>query len=292
METRRLVSSEGLSELHLHTFTEHFRNLNPHINPIDSTEEFISVTVDNDAAVNNDITVEETINMAKNLKNNKACEEDQIINEFLSCAVDKIAVPLSSLFNIVLNSGSVPDDWTLGIIKPIYKQKDDIKDPKNYRGISLISCICKLFTAILNKRLSEFVDVNNAIGEEQVGFRRSYSTLDHVVSLQSIIHLYLNKRKRIYCTFVDYAKAFDSINRVSLCKKITLVNINGRIFKVIYDLYSNAKSCVRLNGIDSEYFTCNVGIRQGDNLSPLLFCIYLNDLQTFLQRESVLVCLF
>ena len=151
-------------------------------------------------------------------------------------------------------------------------------DPNNYRGITLLSCIGKVFTALLNQRLTRFLDAIGAIGDEQAGFRQGYSTIDHVFTLHSILDMYINTGQRVYCAFIDYRKAFDFVDRVSLWKKMLSLGINGSLLKVIYNLYYGAKSCVKSNGKMSEYFHCNVGVRQGENLSPLLFAIFLNDL--------------
>ena len=105
--------------------------------------------------------------------------------------------------------------------------------------------------------------------------------------MHSLIDLYLSQKKRLYCAFVDYKKAFDLVDRSSLWSKLIANNINGKIFNVLYNLYYKAKSCVsvRVNNDRSELFDCNIGVRQGDNLSPLMFAIYLNDFEFFMSRR-------
>ena len=97
--------------------------------------------------------------------------------------------------------------------------------------------------------------------------------------------IYLNKRKRLYCCFVDYQKAFDTINRTKLWTKLLSSGISGRILKVIKNLYSQAKACVNVSRQNSEYFSCNVGVRQEENLSMLLFSLYLADPNEFISRS-------
>ena len=171
------------------------------------------------------------------------------------------------------------------IIIPLYKNKGSVNDPDNYRGITLLSCLSKLFTSALNNRITIFLERFDSIGEEQAGFRAGYSTMDHVFVLNSIIDIYLQKRKRVYCAFIDYKKAFDLVDRSSLWSKLISHGINGKLMSVIFNLYHHAKSCVRANGKMSDYFTCNVGVRQGENLSPLLFAIYLNDFESYVSRH-------
>ena len=234
--------------------------------------------------------MEEIQKQIKKLKYNKACGIDNIINEFLkNCPRDVLEV-ITKLFNIVLNSAVLPHSWCIGMIKPIYKNKGSPDDTDNYRGITLLSCVAKLFTGCINRRLTDFIEGSGQLGEEQAGFREGYSTLEHAFVLQSLIGLYLHKKKRLYCLFVDYKKAFDLVDRSSLWMKLISHGINGKIISVIYNMYKGAKSCVKQNTKLSSLFECSIGVRQGENLSPLLFAIFLNDFEYFLSRNYNYVC--
>ena len=184
----------------------------------------------------------------------------------------------------MLNTGIVPYDWCVGIIQPLYKNKGLKNDPDNYRGITLLSCLGKLFTAAINDRLTLYLEGAGVIGEEQAGFIEGYSTVDHIFVLHSLIDFYLFGHQRLYCAFVDFKKAFDLVNRSLLWHKLIANKINGNVLNVIYNMYDNAKSCVRLGPVLSEFFTCNIGVRQGENLSPLLFAIYLNDFEQHVSK--------
>ena len=131
----------------------------------------------------------------------------------------------------------------------IYK-KGLLSDPDNYRGITLLSCTSKLFTSCLNSRLSCYVE-ENIIGQEQAGFREGYSTIDHVFVLHVVIELYKSVHKRIYCAFIDYRKAFDSIDRSIIWQKLLSYGINGKMFIVIKDIYDKAKSCLMKDNMRS-----------------------------------------
>ena len=91
----------------------------------------------------------------------------------------------------MLNSGIIPGDWCLGIIKPIYKKKGSKDDPDNYRGITLLNCVGKFFTACINARLTSYIEAAGLMGEVQAGFCEGYSTLDHIFVLHSLVDLYL-----------------------------------------------------------------------------------------------------
>ncbi|CAL4122579.1 unnamed protein product, partial [Meganyctiphanes norvegica] len=155
----------------------------------------------------------------------------------------------------------------------------------NYRGITLLSCIGKLFTSVLNSRLYSYLTNENILGNEQAGFRPKHSTLDHIFALHILSKSYIDQNKQLFCAFVDYSKAFDFIDRTYLWQKLIASDINGKVFDVIKSMYENAKSHVSFKNTLSNQFPCEVGVRQGENLSPLLFAIYLNDFNTFLSER-------
>ena len=100
------------------------------------------------------------------------------------------------------------------MIKPIFKRKGDPLKPENYRPITILSCFGKLFTSVLNSRLENFLEQNDIINENQAGFRAGYLTTGHIFVLHSLIELLKTKKKKLFCTFVDFSKAFDSVWRV------------------------------------------------------------------------------
>ena len=265
----------------------HFEKLGMEpVNPDDSWEFDPSASCSSvNQFINEKFTCEEVEGVIKTLKSNKACGVDNVRNEFLKCCTQPFLTVTTKFFNVILESATVPSDWAVGLIKPLFKNKGSTSDPDNYRGITLLSCLGKLFTALINSRLAKFLHASGTIGDEQAGFRAGHSTLDHVFTLQNIIDIYLQKRKRVYCAFIDYKKAFDLVNRSCLWKKLLWSGINGPVLNVVHNLYLKAKSCVLLDGQLSQCFSCNIGVRQGENLSPLLFAIYLNDFELFLSRK-------
>ena len=140
------------------------------------------------------------------------CSKYNIINEFFKYCRNHCLELIVDLFNIVLSTGYVPTEWCLGIICPIYKNKGSIDKPDSYRGITLLICTCELFTACLNCRLSLYVN-DDIMGREQAGFREGCSTIDHAFVLHLVIELYESVRKCVFCAFIDYRNAFDSIDR-------------------------------------------------------------------------------
>ena len=273
------------------TLFNHFKNLgnnkNDATNDVNNSFDPRIINHSINEFINNSISLDEVIAAKNKLKSNKACGPDHIINEFIKNCPDSVLILITKIFNIVFDTGLIPDKWCLGIIIPIYKNKGTVDDPNNYRGITLLSCLGKLFTSVLNNRLTKYIDNTGLLGEDQAGFRANYSTMDHVFTLKSIIDLYLSNKKKLYCAFVDYKKAFDLINRTALWLKLIENGINGKIITVIFNLYNKAKSCIKSNNTLSSYFECNTGVRQGENLSPLLFALFINDLESSLRKDGV-----
>ena len=283
---------ENICRISLETFRKHFAKLSQINAENDSNIEnkipdgYVQCKdEDMNPHLNNYFSIQEVQVRIKKLKNRKACGIDNIINEFLKNCPYEMIVIITKIFNIVLDTGLIPTEWCIGMIKPLFKKKGSTMDPDNYRGITLLSCLAKLFTSCLNSRLTNFLENKKELGEEQAGFREGYSTLDHIFVLHSLIDFYLDKNKRIYCLFVDYKKAFDLVDRSSLWCKLLSHGINGKIFQVIFNMYRNAKSCVKQNNTISNFFDCTIGVRQGENLSPMLFAIYLNDFERSISKN-------
>jgi len=146
------------------------------------------------------------------------------------------------------------DSWSIGIILPVYKNKGDPLDPENVRAITLVSCFGKLFTSILNKRLTLFSNQTEILKECQTGFRKEYSTTDNIFSLHALISLYFSFGKQLYCSFVDLKKAFDKVWRAGLWQKLLKSEIKGKCFNVIFNMYQNIKSCVKYHNQTSDFF--------------------------------------
>lgn len=216
------------------------------------------------------ITATEIEGVVRKLPDNKASGLDFIANEYIKNTLFVMLPVYIKLFNIIFDTGIVPGAWTTGTIHPIYKNKGDPKDPSNYRPISLLSGCSKVFTSIINNRLTSYSDEIKLISETQCGFRKLHSTVDNIFILNSFIELYLYKKKKLFCTFVDFSKAFDKVNRSSLWSKILKNNIHGKCFNIIKNMYQNIKSCVSKEGIDSDFFACKLGVRQGDHTPSFL----------------------
>ncbi|XP_063436930.1 uncharacterized protein LOC134718363 [Mytilus trossulus] len=266
-----------------------FKELNSgNSDPIDLPTNDTNLMSELNDNLNSPITKEEILKCIKNLKNNKACGDDMIINEYIKTSGDFFIDFYAALFNLIFRTGIVPVSWVIGTIKPFYKNKGNKFDPKNYRPITIVSCMGKLFTAILSNRLAKFSDEVLLLNENQCGFRNGYSTCDCIFTLHSFFEILKLKKKKMFCAFVDFEKAFDTVTRDALWYKMLVNNINGYMYKIIHNMYADIKSCLSYNGEKSDYFPSNIGLRQGENLSPFLFSLFLNDLEDYFCKGNLI----
>ena len=185
---------------------------------------------------------------------------------------------LHRFLNLCFLSGLNPFDWYFSDIKPIPKPEKDPRDPLQNRCITILCCVAKLYSSILNKRLQNYLESNKILVGEQNGFRASRSCIDHIFVLVAVLRNRKELGKETFLAFIDYKKAFDSVDRNLLFFKLAKIGVNGRMYQAISTLYSNPKSRVVLRDYETDYFDCPIGVKQGDCLSPTLFAIFINDL--------------
>ena len=228
--------------------------------------------VDTNEELNKPISIVEVCMAIAKAKNKKAAGLDKIPNEVIKN--EKLIRVLHKLFNCCFSNNAVPNLWQKAIINPIPKGSDkDPYVPLNYRGISLLSCIGKIYTSILNHRLNDYLENNKLIVEEQNGFRKHRSCDDHIFTLATIINNRNLIGKNTFCAFIDMSKAFDRVNRNLLFHKLLKKKRNGKLYFAIKALYTNTLSAVRINNELTNWFVTDSGVRQCDNLpqSCLIF---------------------
>lgn len=263
----------------------HFQNLlhSENVAHCSQTDSYISRDT---SKLDNDISDKEINIHINKLKLKKAAGVDGILNEMIKHGRFYLTPVIKKIFNDVLLSGQFPTIWNKGLIKPIYK-KGDHSLPSNYRGITLTSCLGKLFTSILQTRLMQHLENNNILNPEQFGFRPNSRTTDNLFILKQLLNKYLSSNEKLYVCFVDYEKAFDTVWHSGLLHKIQNLGITGNFYKVLKSMYSSISSSVLLNdNTISQDFICNKGIRQGDGLSPVLFSLFMNDLPFYLKSAG------
>jgi len=168
------------------------------------------------------------------MKNGKAPGPDGLVIEIYKNVPTNVLLPLlCHLFNVLLEKGHFPPKWCQAIICPLYKGKGSIHDKNNYRGISLLNVVGKIFTKVLNNRLVHWAEANRMFKPEQIGYRKGFCTVDHLFSLQASVQKYLSKSGgRLYVLFVDFSKAFDCIQHDILFYVLLKRGIHGKFVNI------------------------------------------------------------
>ena len=228
--------------------------------------------------LNSDISYAEIFKACRELSVGKSGGSDFVLNEFFKYGINEMANYLCKLFNVIFQKGYFPIKWTEGFIVPLHK-KGDINQVENYRGITLLSTLGKLFSRILNTRLTEWAEQYHIYVESQTGFRKNTGTIDNIFVLHGVINHLLNENKKLYAAFIDYTKAFDYVVRENMWYKLLKYGIRGNIIDIIRSMYENIKSKIKYDNQLSNDFTYLLGVRQGECLSPFLSSMYVNDLE-------------
>ncbi|XP_061458411.1 uncharacterized protein LOC133373121 [Rhineura floridana] len=226
------------------------------------------------------VTSAEVLDLIATLKSNKAPGPDNIPPEVFKANAKWWAPTLAALFTNINSSMVIPQGWGAAIIIPIYKKGSRL-NPANYRPISLLNIISKLYTTYLYRKLLDWVNQTDLLAPEQAGFRVGRSSSDHVLVLQHLITKYSKTNGHaLYTAFVDLRAAFDSISRSRLWLKMQNLGIDRHLLTLIQGLYHNTSLQIRCNnqGHLTKRISTFKGVKQGCILATLLFNIYINPL--------------
>ncbi|XP_062528975.1 citron rho-interacting kinase isoform X4 [Bombyx mori] len=217
-------------------------------------------------------------------ENNKAPGEDGITTELLKAGGTPVLKVLQKLFNSSLLDGKPPQAWNRGVVILFFK-KGDKTLLKNYRPIALLSHVYKLFSRVITKRLERRFD--DFQPTEQAGFRKGYSTIDHIHTLRQIVQKTEEYNRPLCLAFVDYEKAFDSVETWAVLRSLQRCRIDHRYIEVLKCLYNNATMSVRVQEHCTKEIPVKRGVRQGDVISPKLFITALEDSFKLLEWQGL-----
>ena len=224
------------------------------------------------------ITQDEVEAAMSRLINDKAAP-DEVRNEMIKYGKEVMVEYLTHLFQLCWHQHKTPRDWRKGLITSLYK-KGPKDNPSNYRPITLLPVIGKIYATILNIRLSNHLEQNNLLDTTQNGFRmvEQRNCEDHVFSLSELCRFSKAHKRPLHIGFIDFKSAFDAVPRNALMYQLTQLGIEKNLYDAISGLYQHTEAQALANGVKSDTFEIERGVAQGCPLSPTLFAVYINSL--------------
>jgi len=196
--------------------------------------------------------------------------------------------PLTCIINQSFDEGVFPEMCKKTKVIPIYK-KGSSSQMENYRPISLLPILSKVFEKVFYNRLNSFCELNNVISNTQFGFRKGKSTADAINAFMEFIVQNLDSKMKTMSVFLDLSKAFDCVHHQFLLKILHDSGVRGTPLKWIESYLTNRKQIVSMSNKISEFQELKFGVPQGSILGPILFNIYINNCKNYLQESVSIV---
>ena len=230
------------------------------------------------------LDIQDVKDAVSSLSARKCAGPDKLCAEHLLHAGNKLIILLSLLFNAMCKHVFIPSSLMDTVVIPIIKDKrESISDKNNYRPIAITNVISKVLEAIILRQIENKLSTS----DNQFGYKRSHGSEMCVFALKQVIEYYKHNNSPVYVCYLDASKAFDRINHWTLYSKLIDRNISVTFVRLLMYWYGNQQFCIRWGSTYSNYFFVSNGVRQGGILSPILFCVYMENLSVALNKSGI-----
>ncbi len=230
------------------------------------------------------VSTEEILYALRNLERGKAAGPDGLLNEMMMFGGCDMVRSLEILFNALTELEEYPQEWRRSLIVPVFKEGDK-EELDNYRGIALSCTVGKVFERVLDNRIRA-ISEEKVMKEAQGGFRKDRGCADQIFVLRTVVELRKKQGLKTVVTFLDVKKAYDTVWREGLWKKMRGYGITERLVRWCELFYKKVEAAVVTGHGRTEWFEVEGGLRQGSALSPLLYSIFMMDLVEELEEDG------